>query len=243
MALTLNAENSNIIVHGDTGTAQELYLNGNTFNNFEIQSTAGSTFYVYGSNTFNQFSSDTNPHTINFDANTTQTVTRFNISGLLGNPIVINSMAKGSIVTHQIVAGPNQGTGYSALEECFIVSNNGVTNDAKIRVDTVDGSGAITSYTLLNAGTDYKIADTNILGGNSDGWLSIDSITIRQHILSKSSGVVQCDYLDISNSNGTGGAQWYAGAHSVDTTNNDGWIFEDHKNRHGFINFQSLGIA
>jgi hypothetical protein len=47
-----------------------------------------------------------------------------------------------------------------------------------------------------------------------------------QHNLSKSSGTISCDYLDISNSNATGWATWYAGSHSVDTFNNDGWIFE-----------------
>lgn len=46
-----------------------------------------------------------------------------------------------------------------------------------------------------------------------------------QFTLSKSSGVVNCDYLDISNSNATGGAKWFAGSHSADTTNNDGWKF------------------
>ncbi len=46
-----------------------------------------------------------------------------------------------------------------------------------------------------------------------------------QHTLSQASGVVECNYLDISNSNATGGAAWYAGADSVDTINNTGWIF------------------
>lgn len=48
-----------------------------------------------------------------------------------------------------------------------------------------------------------------------------------QFTFSKSSGTVSCDYLDISNSNATGGATWYAGSHSADTANNDGWIFTD----------------
>lgn len=48
-----------------------------------------------------------------------------------------------------------------------------------------------------------------------------------QHTLSKASGTVNGDYLDISNSNATGGATWYAGSHSVDTANNNGWIFDD----------------
>ena len=46
-----------------------------------------------------------------------------------------------------------------------------------------------------------------------------------RHIISKSSGIVSCDYLNISNSNATGGANWYAGSHSVNTINNTGWIF------------------
>jgi hypothetical protein len=45
-----------------------------------------------------------------------------------------------------------------------------------------------------------------------------------QHNLSKSSGKVRCRYLDLSNSNATGGAEWYA-IRSYDTANNDGWIF------------------
>lgn len=67
-----------------------------------------------------------------------------------------------------------------------------------------------------------------ITSGTSGNLITIDSSDLStQHILSKSSGTVSCDYLNISNSNVTGGATWYAGSHSVDTTNNDGWIFED----------------
>ena len=51
------------------------------------------------------------------------------------------------------------------------------------------------------------------------------SSTGTQFIFSKPSGIVDCDYLDISDSNATGGASWYAGIHSEDTTNNDGWIW------------------
>jgi hypothetical protein len=66
---------------------------------------------------------------------------------------------------------------------------------------------------------------------------------VDQFTLSKSSGVVSCDYLDISNSNATGGAAWYAGSHSADTTNNDGWIFEDQPHRSGASNFQDPGVV
>ena len=55
--------------------------------------------------------------------------------------------------------------------------------------------------------------------------VSVKELKVKQHILTKSSGIVECDYLDISNSNAGGGATWYAGKNSNDTLNNDGWIF------------------
>jgi len=48
-----------------------------------------------------------------------------------------------------------------------------------------------------------------------------------QFYLYKNGGVVNCDYLDISNSNAMAGATWYAGKHSLDTFSNDGWIFKN----------------
>jgi len=68
---------------------------------------------------------------------------------------------------------------------------------------------------------------TSFTAGNLITLNSTDAETPTQFTLSKSSGIVSCDYLDISNSNATGGATWYAGSHSVDTDNNDGWLFED----------------
>jgi hypothetical protein len=43
--------------------------------------------------------------------------------------------------------------------------------------------------------------------------------------LSKASGVVSSDYLNISNSTAYAGATWYAGANSVNSGGNSGWIF------------------
>lgn len=53
--------------------------------------------------------------------------------------------------------------------------------------------------------------------------------------LSKSSGVINCDYLDISYSNAIGGAQWYAGEHSLNTIGNDGWLFNGSDERYSKI--------
>jgi hypothetical protein len=46
-----------------------------------------------------------------------------------------------------------------------------------------------------------------------------------QFTLSKASGTVSCDYLSITDSVATGGADWYAGTHSTNVSNNTGWIF------------------
>jgi hypothetical protein len=46
-----------------------------------------------------------------------------------------------------------------------------------------------------------------------------------QFTLSKSSGTVSTDYLSLQDSAATGGAEWYAGTHSTNVSNNTGWIF------------------
>jgi len=50
--------------------------------------------------------------------------------------------------------------------------------------------------------------------GGSQGW----------HLV-KSSGDVVCDYLRLERSDAGGGARWFAGAHSLDLGNNNGWRF------------------
>jgi len=43
--------------------------------------------------------------------------------------------------------------------------------------------------------------------------------------ISKASGIVNCDYVDISYSQAIGGATWKAGLNSYDSGDNSGWIF------------------
>ena len=57
--------------------------------------------------------------------------------------------------------------------------------------------------------------------------INLTSTSAQFPILSKSSGIVACDYLNIRKSTATGGATWYAGSHSVNSGNNSGWIFTD----------------
>lgn len=61
--------------------------------------------------------------------------------------------------------------------------------------------------------------------GNGTNIITISSVTAAVHNLSMASGIVSADYLNLTNSNATGGATWYAGANSVDNGGNTGWIF------------------
>lgn len=62
--------------------------------------------------------------------------------------------------------------------------------------------------------------------GNPGNLITINSQTPGSAaILSKSSGIVACDYLSLQDSSATGGATWYAGANSTNISGNSGWIF------------------
>jgi hypothetical protein len=63
------------------------------------------------------------------------------------------------------------------------------------------------------------------ISGTAGSLVIINSTGGVPHTLSKASGVVSADYLDIQLSSATGGAFWYAGANSDDRGDNTGWIF------------------
>jgi hypothetical protein len=99
----------------------------------------------------------------------------------------------------------------------LIVGNN-VFNNLKIN------QGA----TVYFEDGSVQIVDSFTANGSLSNVITLDSENgAYQFVLSKPTGIVECDYLNILNSNATGGATWYAGANSLDTANNDGWIFED----------------
>lgn len=80
----------------------------------------------------------------------------------------------------------------------------------------------------FEAGSTQTINGIFDVVGTAGNLITLDSDdSPNQFILSKLSGTVACDYLDLSNSNATGGATWYAGSHSVNNGNNTGWIFTD----------------
>lgn len=129
----------------------------------------------------------------------------------LTNTSVENKTFAGAGHTFNNVWIAGNGTG------SFIFTGSNTFNDLKIDAGntvkfTESTTTTVTSFTAVGTAGNLIILD------------SVDGAT--QHTLSKTSGIVDCDYLNLSNSNATGGAAWYAGWHSLDTTNNDGWIFQ-----------------
>jgi hypothetical protein len=230
--VTITPETSTIKFTDTSANTKYFYGAGKTYNNIWFTGTGSGQYNIIGENTFNDFKDDNSvAHTIAFPYNATTTVSNFTVSGSSGNLITLtNYYYYGSIDTCSI---NEAGTGYTAETEYWI--SGGSPSGAKIMVNSVDESGAITSFTLTNSGlpdpsnNQYVVGnDYQVQGGNNDAYIHIDTIyNNNQFILSKSSGTVSCDYLDLSNSNATGGATWYAGSHSNDTTNNTGWIFTD----------------
>ncbi len=78
----------------------------------------------------------------------------------------------------------------------------------------------------FTAGTTQTITGDLNATGTDTNKITLSSITPGSYWkISKASGISSNDYLDISDSNATGGATWYAGANSLDTNHNTGWIF------------------
>lgn len=92
--------------------------------------------------------------------------------------------------------------------------------------DLIRDPAVVTSFTLsFTSAETFLFDDFTIKGVSAVVQLNITANSTTQHILSKSSGIVNSDFLNITRSNATGGAGWYAGANSTNGGNNTGWIF------------------
>lgn len=80
----------------------------------------------------------------------------------------------------------------------------------------------------FNNGTTTTVDNFSLLGSPGN-LVTIDVVFLNSPTatISKSSGIVACDYLSITKSVATGGATFYAGSHSVNGGGNSGWIFSD----------------
>jgi hypothetical protein len=72
--------------------------------------------------------------------------------------------------------------------------------------------------------------------GTPGNLMNIRSITNgAAATLFKSTGIVNVDYVSLQDSTATGGAGWFAGANSIDVSNNTGWVFSSPPGRGGFL--------
>jgi hypothetical protein len=218
--VTIVPETSTIKLNALTYDFLGSFYGGNkTYNNLWLYSTTG--HYIGGSNTFNDLKTEAGTP-VRFSPYSTQIISSLTAIGTIGNLINFLSTTVGGIATGHLTAG---GTGYQVGDH---ITLDGGNSDAILNVDSVS-SGEITGVSIVSVGTGYVEGGYSLTGGSgSNAYYVIDSLSnLAQFTLSKSSGTVSCDYLDLSNSNALGGATWYAGSHSADTTNNDGWIFTD----------------
>jgi hypothetical protein len=142
-------------------------------------------------------------------------------------------------VTNLTVTGSATISMTSASAKSF--NSAGSTEYANITLNQ-GGAGALTitsAEAFANITNTYKTigAASIIIGGNltlgnfaasgeAGRLLTITSTTNGvARTLTKPSGTVAVDYINIRDSSATGGAAWYAGANSVNTSNNTGWIF------------------
>jgi hypothetical protein len=90
----------------------------------------------------------------------------------------------------------------------------------------VNSAGLITGLNLTS-GTTQTINGNFTDNGSSPTSMVVMNATIggTQATLSKASGTVNGDYMILQDTAATGGATWYAGANSINVSNNSGWQF------------------
>ncbi len=115
-----------------------------------------------------------------------------------------------------------------------MISTNGGWNINKI---TILADKSVAFYS--GVGNTITVG-TFIATGTVSSIITITSDTLGQPFyLVKTSGIVGCDYLSLTDSIASGGATFYAGSHSTDVSGNSGWLFSDYPGSNG-ISFMSL---
>jgi hypothetical protein len=124
----------------------------------------------------------------------------------------------------------------------YPVLNNGgagaLTISGSNTLETISNSVQPTTFTFTIA-TTQTVNNFNV-AGIAGSLVTINSSTATTAAtLSKASGTVYGSYLSIRDSTATGGATWYAGPTSTNTSNNTGWIFT----RLPIVTFGNLTVA
>jgi hypothetical protein len=138
-----------------------------------------------------------NKNTANIVINTATGTKTFNGGGLTYNNLTLSGAATGNTF---IITGANT---FATL-----------------------ASSKTLNYTLTLPASTTTTVTTWSVTGVSGGVATLNSSTAgTQATISQASGTVSVDYMNIRDSNATGGATFYAGANSTNTSNNTGWIF------------------
>ncbi len=98
---------------------------------------------------------------------------------------------------------------------------------------TISGNNSFNNFTIgapktvtFTSSSTQTIAGTFSATGTASNIITINSSSAgTAGNLSKASGNVECDYLLLQDSAASGGAVWFAGAHSTGLTGNSGWVF------------------
>lgn len=218
---------NNITAPGGTYTLQDAFstagafaLNNGVFNanNFNV--------------TYSTFSSsNTNTRTLTMGSGawtitstaaagvwTLSTTTGLTFSGASATIVISTTSAN----TRTFLGG---GLTYGTLTYIIAGSTGGLDITGSNIFTTINFSDVTNARTLrFTAGTTTTVTNFNV-NGTSGKLMSVSSITAATHTISKSSGIVSCDYLSLTNSIATGGATFYAGANSTNVSGNTGWIF------------------
>ena len=125
-AITVNAGTSTIYMNETyTGASTQDFYGGNkTYYNLIYSGTETST--IFGSNTFNSISNTVQPLTLSFEAGSTQSSNRFDISGTTGNVVTLNSTLSGTQATLNITNGNRMSQDYVSLEDINVSTTNGL---------------------------------------------------------------------------------------------------------------------
>lgn len=171
----------------------------------------------------------------------------FTASGALTSPVAADftqlgtdqTISSGAGIfdgTDQLAIGAQSGGGTPLAAKFYRAQlYNGIDGTLVFDADFTTKAFGANSFTesSTNAAT---VTINGTLAQAGDGRVSLVSSSVgTKATVSKSSGVVNSDYLLIQDSGATGGATWYAGGHSSSVSNNSGWIFASASNPIGFF--------
>jgi hypothetical protein len=213
LSMAINPGNSSTILNISDNFNSTSSISNNLAGRINLLADTTCTTYVSSSGTAtNSFGNGT--------LTVTSTGTVFQTAGttIAGNStIVINNTTS----TAKTVAGG--GKTYNNI--VFSGDNITVTGNNTFNNFAVNNAG-LTNGLKLTAGSTQIVSSFSTNGADSSLAI-LTSTTTSPATLSKASGIVAVDYMNISYSTASGGATWYAGSNSTEGAGNSGWLFSD----------------